>query len=503
MLSMPRSHFTDRPHNPRPQKKSGNNPIIPRIEPKSDLLYRLRQRFSLPQSENSAVRQEIEWFAAHPDYLDRVFGRAERYLFYITEELEKRKMPSDLALLPIIESAYDPFAYSHGRAAGLWQIIPGTADQLGLKQNWWYDARRDVVDSTRGALDYLQQLHEMFQGDWLLAIAAYNSGAGNVTRALRRASAASEPTDFWHIKLYLPLETRAYIPRLLAIQKLVASPESYGVTLPSIANEAYFEIIDTGGQMDMTTAMELAGISGDQLYLLNPGINRWATNPDGPHRLLIPTQSAKMFLTSLLTLGERDRVRWTRHKVVSGETLSDLALRYQTTPKVLSEVNNLENDLIRADEHLMIPHAVKGPSAYIHSVDARTERKQNQPRKGQRQTHLVQQGESLWTISKHYKVGIRDLAIWNAMAPGDLLREGRRLVVWTTQPTPAHRQIPQKERIRQLTYVVRKGDSLSGIGNRFRVTIAELLKWNNISTNQYLQPGQQLVMYVDVTKQST
>jgi len=488
---------------PWAEKEGGNASVVPLTEKEFDLLERLRQKFSLLQFKNTAIQQEIDWYISHPDYLNRVFARAERYLFYITEELEKRQMPSDLALLPIIESAYDPFAYSHGRAAGLWQIIPGTANQLGLKQNWWYDARRDVVDSTRGALDYLQYLHELFQGDWLLAIAGYNAGEGNVARAIRRVDTTNRKKDFWSISPHLPLETRKYVPRLLAIQRLVANPEKYGVTLPSIQNEAHFEIIETGGQIDIAMAADLASITTDQLYLLNPGINRWATDPSGPHRLLIPKQNARSFLSSLKRLGERGQVEWTRHKITTGETLGGIALRYQTTTDMIKETNNLKNDLIRANEHLMIPHAVKAPSAYTQSVEARIKRKQNQRRNGQQKTHVVQPGESLWTISKSYKIEVRDLATWNAMAPGDVLQTGKSLVIWINQLNPAQKKATPNEYIRRLTYEVRAGDSLSKIGHRFRVTITELLKWNDISADQYLQPGQELVIYVDVTKQSS
>jgi len=484
-------------------QKKDNTLVTPRAETEFDLLERLRQEFSLPQSKSTAIQQEIDWYISHPDYLNRVFVRAERYLFHIAAELERRKMPSDLALLPIVESAYDPFAYSHGRAAGLWQIIPGTANQLGLKQNWWYDARRDVVDSTRGALDYLQYLHELFQGDWLLAIAGYNAGEGNVARAIRRTGTTNEPTNFWSIRPHLPSETRKYVPRLLAIQRLVANPEKYGVTLPSIQNEAHFEVIEMGGQIDIAMAADLAGTTTDQLYLLNPGINRWATDPSGPHRLLIPRRNARSFLSSLRKLGERDQVKWTRHKITTGETLSSIALRYKTTTDVIKEVNSLKNDLIRIDEHLMIPHAVRAPSAYTQSVEARIKRKQDQPRNGQQKTHVVQLGESLWTISRSYEIKVRDLATWNAMAPDDVLRTGKRLIIWAKPSNLAQKLATPSEHIRRLTYEVRAGDSLSKIGNRFRVTVAELLKWNKISTDQYLQPGQELVIYVDVTKQSS
>ena len=473
----------------------------PLLEPANDdLLVRLREALALPVVDNPAVQTELSWYRSHPDYLDRVFNRADRYLYYIVDELERRGMPVDLALLPVVESAFDPFAYSHGRAAGLWQIIPGTGRQLGVTQNWWYDGRRDVVDSTRAALDYLERLHRLFDGDWLLAVAGYNSGEGNVARAIARAEAAGEPIDFWHLRPYLPVETRAYVPRLLAIQALTADPAAYGVTLPNLRNVPHFELVATAGQIDMALAAELAGITTDQLYGLNPGVNRWATDPEGPHRLLVPVDHAARLTEALARLGVRERVEWSRHEVRAGETLGQLAQRYGTTTAVLSEVNNLTGNLIRIGQPLMIPHAVNDLNAYTQSVEARLERRQNQTRDGQRQTHDVRPRESLWSISQAYGVGVRELAVWNGMAPGDVLSVGRQLVIWSDRVTavPA-----SNERIRRINYIVRKGDSLSRISTRFRVSVTELLKWNEIATDQYLQPGQRLLLYVDVTEQTS
>jgi len=466
-----------------------------------ELLSRIRSGSRLPQDQDPSIDAELNWFATHPDYLERVLSRSESYLYHIVEALEHREMPLDLGLLPVVESAFDPFAYSHGRAAGLWQIIPGTGQRLGLKQNWWYDGRRDVLESTRAALDYLQYLNDLFDGDWLLTVAGYNSGEGNVARAIRQAEAAGEPTDFWHIRRYLPLETRTYVPRLLALQRVVIAPHDYDLSLPVIQNEPRFEVVDIDGQIDMALAAELIGISTDELYRLNPGVNRWATDPDGPHRLLVPVERATNFDSAMSDLSAQDRVRWSRHQVKAGETLGHLALTYQTTSAVLKKVNNLGNDMIRIGQNLMIPHAVKNLESYTQTLDARRARTLNQTRDGQRHSHTVQSGDSLWSISRQYNVTTMELARWNAMAPGDTLRVGRELFIWIQ---PAVSLAPtQNERIRRLTYTVRKGDSLSRISTRFRVTVPELLEWNNLSANKYLQPGQRLIMYVDVTEQTT
>ena len=487
-----------------------------------DLITRLRSRFSWAIAADPAVTRERDWYARNQAYLDRVFTRADLYLFHIAGALEARGMPAELALLPIVESAFDPFAYSHGRAAGLWQIIPGTGKRLGLAQNWWFDGRRDVLESTRAALDYLESLHRQFDGDWLLAVAGYNSGEGNVARALKKAAAAGKPRDFWGIKNYLPAETRTYVPRLLAIAELVGNPAAFGVTLPELPNQPRFAVVATGGQIDMALAAELAGMQTDALYALNPGINRWATDPDGPHRLLLPIAQADGFATALASLGLRERVQWTRHRVRSGETIGGIAERFQTTPAVLRQVNELRGNTIRAGNYLMIPHATQSLASYSLSADARAERQQSTARSGERQAHVVKGGESLWSISRAYGVNVRSLASWNAMAPGDVLSVGRELVVWTKAPaqiaataaattTTAQASLVRSDlsagfaaanRIREITYVVRRGDSLSSIARRFRVTVDKLVEWNRGAGDKYLQPGQRLKMIVDVTEQS-
>ncbi len=500
-------------------------PSFAKLEPipeDTDLLDRLRSGFALPESDNAAVQREVTWFADHPQYLDRVFERASLYLYHITDELETRGMPADLALLPVVESAFDPFAYSRGRAAGLWQIIPGTGKRLGVEQNWWFDGRRDVLESTRAALDYLEALHEEFNGDWLLAIAGYNSGEGNVERAVRRATADGRDVDFWDLKRYLPEETRTYVPRLLAIREIVANPEKYGVTLPDVDNEPTFAVVDTGSQIDMALAAELAGVDTDELYALNAGVNRWATDPEGPYRLLVPAAQAEQFESGLAALGDRDRVEWTRHRVKPGETIGGIADQYHTTVGVLREVNELRGNVIRAGEELMIPHALQSLASYTQSADVRAARVQNVPRSGVRNEHVVRSGETLWSIARAYGVDARKLASWNAMAPADVLSVGRTLVVWSRNPgaedgpavvpavavsasgvraVPATSLTPH-EPIRQVTYVVRRGDSLSSIARRFRVTVPQLLEWNRVSAQRYLQPGQRLMMYVNVTEQS-
>ena len=475
----------------------------PKAEP-GDVLDKLRGGFSLDYEENARTAAELKWFAGHPDYLNRVFTRAQRYLPYIAAELERRDMPLELALLPIVESAYDPFAYSHGRAAGLWQMIPGTAKRFGIKQNWWYDGRRDVVDSTRAALDYLQHLEGLNDGNWLNAIASYNSGEGNVLRAARNNRKANKPTDFWYLKL--PRETSMYVPKLLALVEIVSDPEKYGLALPVVADEQQFMVADIGSQLDLALAAELAGVDVDTVYQYNPGYNRWSTDPSGPHKLVMPIDAADQFVAALAEVPAADRVRWKRHKVKNGEAISQIAEKYNTTVSTIRTANNLRGNTIRAGHYLMIPVATKPLSAYSKSADARLARTQNKQRAGSKLEHVVKSGESFWTISRRYKVTHRQLAAWNGMAPGDTLSVGRKLVVWTNAEIDEPRMSPTAalgNTTRKLRYTVRNGDSLYLIASRFRVSIAQLARWNKIDTNKILRPGQKLTMYVDVTAQSS
>ncbi len=477
------------------------------VAAEADLLQKLRDNFELQYADNHRTEMEKKWFARHPDYLQRVLTRAQRYLPYIVAELERRDLPMELALLPIVESAYDPFAYSHGRAAGLWQMIPGTAKRFGVKQNWWYDGRRDVVDSTRAALDYLEYLYKFNNGDWLNAIASYNSGEGNVRKAVRRNTKANKPIDFWNLKL--PKETSMYVPKLLALVEIVADPDAFNVTLPLITDEVQFVVADIGGQLDLALAAELAGVDVDTVYQYNPGYNRWSTDPSGPHSLVMPADVAEQFSTALAEVPPAERVRWQRHKIKSGEAISQIAEKYNTTVATVRSANNLKGNTIRAGQHLMIPVATKPLSAYSKSADARLAKTQNRKRDGNKIEHIVVSGESFWTIAQRYKVTTRQLSAWNGMAPRDTLSVGKKLVVWTDHPVEANdspRMSPTAalgNTTRKLHYTVRSGDSLYLIARRFRVGIDQIARWNNLDKNKLLRPGQKLTMYVEVTAQSS
>ncbi len=475
-----------------------------------DIWSRLRAGFRLSDYDHQRNQAERNWYLRHPSYMTRVAERAAPYLHMVVEAVEERGMPMEIALLPVVESAFQPFAYSHGRAAGLWQFVPGTGKRFGLRQTWWYDGRRDVAESTRAALEYLEYLHGYFDDDWLLALAAYNSGEGTVRRAIRRNQQRGLPTDYW--SLDLPQETKGYVPKLLAFASLVENPAAYNIEIPTLPDEPFLEQVEVGSQIDLDLAAELAGISVEDIYRYNPGFNRWATDPEGPHRLLVPGTSAETFRTNLAQYPSNERISWKRHRIAAGESLGTIAQRYHTTVALIRQVNDIRGNTIRAGQTLIIPAARTDLSRYSLSASARLEQTQSRERDGTRVEYRVKAGDSFWGIARRFGVGVNQLAKWNGLAPRDTLRPGQLLVVWTTQDNhsdnaaelnPASFTHPFEQNTRQrITYTVRQGDSLYTIAQRFRVTVNNLKEWNGLHGRKYLQPGQRLKLYVDVTRQS-
>jgi peptidoglycan lytic transglycosylase D len=470
------------------------------INSQNNIWDRIRRHTSLVDDiDHPRLLSQLKWYSKHDKYLDRVVQRAEPFLHYIMNEAEARGLPAELALLPIVESAFQPFAYSHGRAAGIWQFIPSTGKIYGLKQNWWYDGRRDVYASTQAALKYLQQLNKEFKGDWLHALAAYNSGSGTVRRAIRKNKKRGRPTDYWHLKL--PKETQAYVPKLLALKRIIENPEKFNITLRCVEDLPFFELVDTGSQIDLAMAAELADIDLETVYKLNPGYNRWATAPYGPHKLLIPVDQAEHFKAGLSSLPKSQRIKWKRHKIKEGETLSHIADRYSVSVGNLKRLNNLRSTSIRAGKHILIPVSSRKLSDYNLTSYQRKKTLQSIRRKGTKVIHIVQPGDTFWDLSRKYKVNTRNLARWNGMATRDPLKTGQKLVIWSRNGGNPSSAALGGNTIRAISYRVRNGDSLYLIAQRFKVAINDLHRWNSIK-GKYLKPGQKLKLYVDITKQA-
>ena len=459
-----------------------------------DLWQRIRQGYGILNTplHTKTVRQ-LDWFTRHPEYIARVVDRAQPYLYHIVEQVEQRKMPLEIALLPVVESAFQPLAYSSGHAAGLWQFIPGTGKLYGLKQNWWYDGRRDVNASTSAALDYLQKLHNDF-GDWQLALAAYNCGEGTVARAIKRNEKMGKDTDFW--ALDLPRETSAYVPKLMAIAALIKQPEHYQITLKAIANEPYFSVVDIKEQIDLTVAAKLAEVDTEAFRQLNPGFNQWATDPDGPYYVAVPVEKVDIFLQGLAALPKKDRVQWARYKIKQGDSLGKIALHYKVAISAIKKANKIKGSNIRAGKYLLIPVAPGQSIPPLRLAKQAEEKHLNMQQKGKKITHIVQQGDSWWDIAQLHKVSVKKLTAWNNKSPKDYLQPGQELVVWTSEEQPQN-----SNTIRSVNYIIRNGDSLWTISQKFKVSIADVRRWNSLSKKTVLQPGQGLKLFVDVTEQ--
>ncbi len=450
----------------------------------ADLFDRMRAGFKLDDVQRAAVDQQLNWFATHPDYLERAFGRAELYLYHIVTELEARGMPLEIALLPVVESAFEPYAYSRARASGLWQFIPGTGSRYGLKQDWWYDGRRDVVESTRAALDYLQSLHDEFNGDWLLAIAAYNCGEMAVERALDINRAKGRPLDFWSLKL--PKETQAYVPKLLAMRRLVTDPEAYDISISPIPNQPYFVRVETHGQIELKVAAEIAGVTDDEVYELNPAFHRWATDPSGPHYLLLPIDGAQVFTQNVALLSDEQRMHAQIYKVGRGDSVASVARRFNTTPNVVREMNDLPSGPLTVGADLRVPSVSSTLPAKVLLAAARVDGRDRSSRRPH--VHVVHRGDTMWSIARRTGMDVNKLAMMNGLQPGDPLRAGQRLRL-SNGDSGGRSAGP-----RRVTYTVRSGDTLARIARLFQVSVREIMSWNGIASHTEITPGQKLTI---------
>ena len=466
--------------------------IIEPVLPPDDLVQVIRNGLALDlDADNTRIRAQLRWYGNNQGYFDRVIERAGPYLHYIVSETERRGIPMEIALLPIVESAFDPFAYSYARASGLWQFMPATGRHYGLEQTWWYDGRRDVVAATDAALTYLEELNKQFN-DWELALAAYNSGRGTVANSIKRNRKAGKPVDFW--SLSLPRETSAYVPKLLALGKIFRDPASYNLTLNPVPNEPYFVQVDTGQQIDLARAADLAGLETEELYRLNPAFNRWATSPDGPHRLLIPIAQSSRFQSALTGLSTEDRLKWQRYEIASGDSLIRISKRFGTSVELIRDINQISGSKIVAGRTLLIPVPSAGNEDYTLTAEQRQQAKASRPREGRSKVdYTVRSGDNFWDIARNYDVTVSSLASWNSMVPKDTLRIGQKLVIWTDTAKQASNGV-----VRKVNYRVRNGDNLSGIASRYGIKVSDIRSWNTLD-KKYLQPGDTLTLFVDVT----
>jgi len=376
---------------------------IDRTVPPADLWQRVRQGFAVPDIDGPLVREKMAYYAARPDYLQRVFDRSRLYLFHIVEELEKRGMPTELALLPMVESAFNPMAYSRAHASGLWQFIPGTGRRWELEQNWWYDGRRDIVDSTNAALDYLAYLYEMY-GDWQLALASYNWGEGAVARAIAKNRAAGKPTDFAHLSM--PMETRHYLPKLQALKNIILNPEPLGIALEPIPNQAYFATYTRLRDIDVQLAAKLAEMPVDEFVALNPGFSRPLIRASVTPRIVLPADKIDVFHENLEKLDEQSLVSWKSYTPRRGESFESIAKKYGMSVGQLKEVNGIAPRNRAVPRLMVVPvssHAAEGmeklPIMYAPPI----------PVTYRRIYHTVQPGETLASIGRRVGISLEDM----------------------------------------------------------------------------------------------
>jgi len=436
-----------------------------------DLWERIRDglTFAIPESYEDTDRYRNR-FVKNQHAVNRLSKSGQRYLFHTVKRAEELGVPIELALLPFVESEFDPYAQSLYGATGIWQFLPATGREWGLKTNWWYDGKRDVIASTEAALNFLLYLHKKFDNDWLLAIAAYNAGPGRVNRAIRENKTKGLATDFWSLRL--PKETSAYVPKLLVLSELIKDPSSFGVTLPSIANRPYFTKIETPGQVDLMQAADLAGMTPEAIYELNPGFSQWATDPSGPHYLLLPTGIADRFLIQLSSLEEVELVQWERYKIKRGDTLTGIAKQYSIEVPVLMEINQMDTDIIYANQEIMVPRGPAWANTFVPKA----------------RTYEVVKGDTLWGISKKFGVTIQDISLWNDLGLTTPLQIGQEIKIFSKYER-VRGKTPNKK-TRTLLYPVKSGDTLSRIGARFGIGVKELQKWNELKSPERIYPGQ-------------
>ena len=477
-----------------PSHSSYGKKTVVQEESQDSLWLALRNGFSIDHhARRPEVKAQIDWLLKHPRYVYRLAQNAQPYLYYIMKQLEGRQIPLELALMPMVESDYDPFAYSSAGAAGLWQMMPSTGSGFGLKQNWWYDGRRDIVASTNAALDYFVYLQNFFNGDWLLAVAAYNTGQGSVLSATRKNIAKGLLTDFW--SLPLASETQAYVPKLLALAEIIGNPKKYAIQLPNVKNTPYLRSVDVGTQIDLKRAAQLSGMSLEALLKLNPAYNHGVTAPDGPHTILLPIDKVPAFKANLLKLPDSERLTWQRYTVKSGDTLGKIATEFQTTVSLLKQVNKLDNELIHEDDVLFIPESKK---AVINKTDSPSEKKEDLTQHFKASEPLqvkysVQQGDTLEKIAYYFDTNPILIRQLNQLAT-DALTIGQRLSV-IPHALPSIRK-ENSAQPKQRVYIVEAGKTLTSVAQEFHVTVANILLWNTqLTEKSTLRSGDVLFLW--------
>ncbi|MDP1765837.1 MAG: transglycosylase SLT domain-containing protein [Methylotenera sp.] len=435
-----------------------------------DLWQRIKNGYAMPDSTSSLVTRHEEWYSSRPDYIKRMVERSQRYLFHIVEEVEKRGMPTEIALLPMIESAFNPQAYSTSSASGIWQFIPSTGKHFGLKQNWWVDNRRNVTFATDAALEYLQKLYGMF-GSWDLALAAYNAGEGTVGRAIERNRKLGLPTNYE--SLSLPAETRNYVPKLQAIKNLMTNPGDYGLKIQTIANTPYFTKVNAPAQIDAHLAARFAEITDSEFLALNPSYNRPVITSSGDkHELLLPILSAQTFRNNLASY-DKPLVSWQTYYAKRGERMDNIASKFGIQVDQLRTANNLPaRDKFKNASTILVPSGNR--SNYNPSKNIASD--------GSASTQLSESGNDLSARQNSANIDMTNT---------------EKLAASTTYDEP---ETNKNEPVKQtsVTHKVKKGETMQSIAKRYDVNIKQIIISNSLKNN-HVKAGQLLTIYREAT----
>ena len=401
---------------------------ITTAEPPKELWDRIRRGFAMPDLQDPLVIDREQWYASRPDYIQRMTERSSKYLFHIVEELERRQMPTELALLPFIESAFNPQAVSSAKAAGMWQFMPATGKYFDLKQNAFKDDRRDVLASTRAALDYLQKLHRMF-GDWHLALAAYNWGEGSVGRAIARNKKEGLGTGY--LDLNMPAETRLYVPKLQAVKNIVANPQGFRTELPLIANHPYFQQVQLMRDIDVALAARLADIRIEDFKALNPSANRPVIIASGTPQILLPWDNALVFQRNFDAYTQGQYASWTAWTAPATISVGDAARRVGMNENDLRSVNNIPpRMLIKAGSTLLVPRSSKTGGDVASGVADNAQISLAPEIVTRRTTVKARKQETVASIAKRYSLSAVDVADWNKLKVVSALKPGQQVVVY-------------------------------------------------------------------------
>ena len=397
-------------------------------QPPKELWERIRRGFAMPNLQDALVTDREQWYSSRPDYIQRMTERSSKYLFHIVEELERRQMPTELALLPFIESAFNPQAVSSAKAAGMWQFMPATGKYFDLKQNMFRDDRRDVLASTRAALDYLQKLHGMF-GDWHLALAAYNWGEGSVGRAIARNQKAGLGTTY--LDLNMPAETRQYVPKLQAVKNIVANPQGFRTELPLIENHPYFQSVQLGRDIDVALAAKLADVHIEDFKALNPSAHRPVIIASGTPQILLPWNNATVFQRNFDAYNQGQYASWTAWTAPATLSTSEVAKRVGMTEADLRSVNNIPpRMLVKAGSTLLVPRSAKMETDVASSVADNAQVSFAPEIITRRTTVKARRDESVASIAKRYALGADSVAQWNGVSAGSAFKTGHQVVVF-------------------------------------------------------------------------